>query len=45
MLTTWLGNGESERIKLESLSYPRGPLPGRRMLITQHRVPIQGRKR
>jgi hypothetical protein len=27
MLTTWLGNGESERIKLESLSYPRGPLP------------------
>jgi hypothetical protein len=36
MLTTWLGDGESEHIKLESLSYPRAP---RRMLITQHRVP------
>lgn len=24
MLTTWLGNGESEHMKLESLSYLRG---------------------
>jgi hypothetical protein len=29
MLTTWLGDGESEHIKLESLSYPRAPLDAR----------------
>ena len=29
MLTTWLGDGESEHTKLESLSYPRAPLDAR----------------
>lgn len=28
MLTTWLENGESEHMKLESLSYLRGTAPG-----------------
>jgi hypothetical protein len=28
MLTTWLGNGESERIKLESLLTPVVHCPG-----------------
>lgn len=29
MLTTWLENGESEHMKLESLSYLRGTDPAR----------------
>lgn len=42
MLTTWLENGESEHMKLESLSYLHGTDPAR-VLITQHRLPPRKR--